>query len=145
MADRTFFLLFILTKKVNTLVFDFRGWRGKWPSPKCRGHSSRLSPSIDRSRSMDKASLHFYLRQRRYTERCKIIKSRNPNCALELPSARGRRFKQPFANNFALESSSCSFLLNRQTNMVAYEIWALDSKSEFRSDLQGCLKAVVGS
>ena len=40
-----------------------------------------------------------------YTERCKIVKNRNPNRMSELPTARGRHFPQPFTNNFALEST----------------------------------------
>ena len=32
-----------------------------------------------------------------------------------------------------------------QTNMVAYVIWAINFKSEVRSDLRGCLEAIVAS
>ena len=32
-----------------------------------------------------------------------------------------------------------------QTNMVAYVVWAINFKSEVRSDLQGCLEATVAS
>lgn len=32
-----------------------------------------------------------------------------------------------------------------QTNMLAYVVWAIIFKSEVRSDLQGCLEAIVAS
>ena len=37
-------------------------------------------------------------------EGSKIVENGNTNCVSELPSARGRRFAQPFTNNFALQS-----------------------------------------
>ena len=40
-----------------------------------------------------------------YTEPCIIVQNGSPNVASELPSARGRRFLQPFTNKYALEST----------------------------------------
>ena len=38
------------------------------------------------------------------TEGSIIIRNMNPTLTSELPSARGRRFTQPFTNNYALQS-----------------------------------------
>ena len=39
-----------------------------------------------------------------YTETSMIIRNGDPKLASECPSARGRRFTQPFTNNYALHS-----------------------------------------